>query len=134
MRSDEHDGRMSTDEGYLLDNQQAEAGRRFDALARLLDPVTFRHLEATGVTAGWRCWEVGAGGVTVPAWLAARVGPTGRVLATDIDTSWLPPNLAGVDVRRHDIGTGPAPDGRSTSSTPAWSSSTSPPGRPRSPR
>lgn len=102
---------MSADESYLLDNQQAEAGERFDALARLLDPVTFRHLDQTGVTAGWRCWEVGAGGVTVPAWLAARVGPSGRVLATDIDTSWLPADLSGVDVRRHDIGSDPAPDG-----------------------
>lgn len=96
---------------YLLDNRQAEAGQRFEALARLLDPVTFRHLDRTGVIAGWRCWEVGAGGATVPAGLAARVGPTGRVLATDIDTSWLPADLAGVEVRRHDIGTDPAPDG-----------------------
>ena len=40
---------MSDDDGYLLDNRQAEAGSRFDALARLLDPVTFRHLDA-----GWR--------------------------------------------------------------------------------
>ena len=102
---------MRADEGYLLDNRQAEAGQRFDALARLLDPVTFRHLDRTGVTTGWRCWEVGAGGVTVPAWLAARVRPAGRVLATDIDTSWLPADLTGVEVRRHDVGTDPAPDG-----------------------
>jgi Methyltransferase domain len=102
---------VSTDESYLLDNQQTEAGERFDALARLLDPVTFRHLDQTGVTTGWRCWEVGAGGVSVPAWLTARVGPAGRVLATDIDTSWLPADLAGVEVRRHDIGSDPAPDG-----------------------
>ncbi|HEY6744897.1 MAG TPA: methyltransferase domain-containing protein [Mycobacteriales bacterium] len=99
------------DAGYLLDNRQAEAGQRFDALARLLDPVTFRHLDRTGVSAGWRCWEVGAGGVSVPAWLADRVGATGRVLATDIDTSWLSADLAGVEVRRHDIGTDPGPDG-----------------------
>jgi SAM-dependent methyltransferase len=107
----EQDGRVGQDEGYLLDNRQAEAGQRFDALGRLLDPVTFRHLGRTGVSAGWRCWEVGAGGITVPAWLAARVGRTGRVLATDIDTSWLPADLPGVEVRRHDIGTDPAPDG-----------------------
>jgi hypothetical protein len=25
----------------------------------------------------------------VPGWLAGRVGPTGRVVATDIDTTWL---------------------------------------------
>lgn len=78
---------MACDRGYLLDNRQTEAGQRFDALAELFDPVTFRHLDALGLAAGWRCWEVGAGGPTVPARLAERVGPTGRVLATDIDTA-----------------------------------------------
>lgn len=95
------------DEGgsdYLLDNQQAEAGRRFEALARLLDPVTFRHIEAVGIRPGWSCWEVGAGGPTVPGWLAQQVGTAGRVLATDIDTSWMPPS-GRFEVLRHDIGT-----------------------------
>ncbi|HEV7658185.1 MAG TPA: methyltransferase domain-containing protein [Mycobacteriales bacterium] len=101
---------MATDEGYLLDNRQAEAGQRFDALADLLDPVTFRHLDAAGVGPGWRCWEVGAGGPSVPAWLAGRAGPGGRVLATDIDTGWMPAD-AGYEVRRHDVGIDPAPDG-----------------------
>ncbi|MEU9334809.1 methyltransferase domain-containing protein [Streptomyces sp. NPDC048290] len=92
------------DDGYLLDNRQAEAGERFAALAALFDPATFRHLEALGVGPGWRCWEVGAGGTSVVSWLARKVGPTGRVLATDIDTSWTasaarPP----VEVRRHDV-------------------------------
>jgi SAM-dependent methyltransferase len=101
---------MTGDEGYLLDNQQAEAGQRFDALAELLDPVTFRHLRTVGVGTGWRCWEVGAGGPSVPAWLSGQVGPAGRVVATDIDTAWMPPE-AGYEVRRHDVGTEPAPDG-----------------------
>lgn len=30
---------MPDDSGYLLDNQQVEAGTRFDALAALFDPV-----------------------------------------------------------------------------------------------
>lgn len=95
---------MTRDEGYLLDNQQAEAGRRFDALAQLLDPVTFRHLAAVGVSAGWACWEVGAGGVSVPAWLAEQVGPSGRVLASDLDTSWMPAADVAFEVLRHDVG------------------------------
>jgi hypothetical protein len=40
---------VATEEGYLLDNQQAAAGQRFDALAELFDPVTLRHLRAIGV-------------------------------------------------------------------------------------
>jgi SAM-dependent methyltransferase len=100
-------------DGYLLDNAQAEAGARFAALSTLFDPSTFRHIDDLGIAVGWHCWEVGAGGRSVPAWLAARVGPTGRVLATDIDVSWLAETgeARGYDVRRHDIGTDPPPEG-----------------------
>ncbi|MCD2195736.1 methyltransferase domain-containing protein [Actinomycetospora endophytica] len=99
---------MTSDEGYLLDNRQSQAGTRFTALAELFDPSTFRHLDRLGVGPGWRCWEVGAGGVSVPAWLAERVGPAGQVIATDIDTSWLD-GLSGVQVRRHDVGSDDPP-------------------------
>ena len=98
-----------SDDGYLLDNAQAEAGARFDALSTLFDPSTFRHVEALGIEPGWRCWEVGAGGRSVPEWLAARVGTGGHVLATDLDVSWLPGEV-GYEVRRHDIGTDPLPE------------------------
>jgi ubiquinone/menaquinone biosynthesis C-methylase UbiE len=105
------DERMSHDEGYLLSNQQAQAGKRFEALAELFDPVTFRHLAALGVATGWACWEVGAGGASAPRWLAAKVGPSGRVLATDIDTSWMPAEDAGFEVLRHEAGVDEAPAG-----------------------
>jgi SAM-dependent methyltransferase len=102
-------GGISQGGEYLLDNQQAEAGARFAALSEIFDPATFRHLDGLGIAPGWRCWEVGAGGPSVPRWLSTRVGPAGRVLATDIDTVWLagvggPP----VEVRRHEVG-GDAP-------------------------
>lgn len=101
---------MTRDEGYLLDNRQAEAGERFDALAELFDASTFRHLDQLGVGPGWRCWEVGAGGPSVPRWLGDRVGPAGRVLATDIDVSWTR-EAAGpvVEVLRHDVATDDPP-------------------------
>jgi SAM-dependent methyltransferase len=105
-----HDQQMADEEGYLLDNQQVEAGQRFDAFAELFDPSTFRHLTAVGLGQGWRVWEVGAGGRSVPAWLARQVGADGRVLATDIDTSWVS-GTAGVEVLRHDVGLDPVPDG-----------------------
>jgi len=94
---------------YLLDNRQSEAGQRFDALSVLFNPSTFRHMESLGLSPGWRVWEVGAGGPSVPAWIAARTG--GDVLATDIDTSWLDATDAPYAVQRHDIGTDPAPEG-----------------------
>jgi SAM-dependent methyltransferase len=100
-----NDRGMKRTDGYLLDNRQTEAGERFDAFAALFDPTTFRHLEGFGIGPGWRCWEVGAGGTSVVSWLAKKVGPTGRVVATDIDTSRVaaaarPP----VQVRVHDVG------------------------------
>jgi len=95
---------VARDEGYLLDNQQAEAGQRFDALAELFDPVTFRHLSGVGLGAGWRCWEVGAGGPSVPTWLAEQVGPRGRVVASDIDTAWMPRPAGAFEVLTHDVG------------------------------
>jgi SAM-dependent methyltransferase len=99
------------DEGYLLDNQQSGAGRRFDALSQLFDPVTFRHCAVVGVSAGWACWEVGAGGVSVPAWLAEQVGPSGRVVASDIDTAWMAAEGAAFEVLRHDVGVEQPPAG-----------------------
>lgn len=96
---------MKRSDGYLLDNRQSEAAERFDAFATLFDPTTFRHLEALGIDSGLRCWEVGAGGTSVVSWLAEKVGPTGQVVATDIDTSLLASVARPqVDVRVHDVG------------------------------
>lgn len=111
---------MRTD-GHLLDSSQSQkqaqnqtretgAGRRFDALAALFDPTTFRHLERLGIGPGRRCWEVGAYGTSVLTWLARKVGPTGRVLVTDTDTSRVETVACRpVEVRRHDVGTEPSP-------------------------
>jgi SAM-dependent methyltransferase len=84
----------------------------YDTLAALLDASTFRHLDRLGVAAGQRCWEAGAGGATVPAWLARRTGPAGYVLATDIDVTFLQ-EADGLpcEIARHDIGADPAPQG-----------------------
>ena len=112
---------MASEDGYLLDNRQAEAGQRFDMLAELFNPTTFNRLTALGIAAGWQVWEVGAGAPGVPAWLATQVGPRGRVLATDLDISWL--GTDGTDrhdfqalrhdfeVLQHDVGTEPPPGG-----------------------
>jgi SAM-dependent methyltransferase len=101
-------------EGYLLDNQAPQAGQRFDGLAELFNPVTFRHMDRLGVTDGWHCWEVGVGGPSIPRWLSPRVGLSGHVLATDIDVRWVEAGVAGhlggnVEVLRHDVAKDPAP-------------------------
>lgn len=46
------------------------------------------------------------------AWLADRVGPTGSVVATDLDLSWMgDPPPVGVTALVHDVTTDPAPGG-----------------------
>lgn len=100
---------MNLSEKYLLDNQQLEAGQRFDALSVLFNPSTFRHAQALGLTTGWQVWEVGAGGPSVPEYLASQAGPSGHVLATDIDTSWLGGDDSTYEVRRHDVSSEPPP-------------------------
>jgi ubiquinone/menaquinone biosynthesis C-methylase UbiE len=96
---------------YSLDNSSREAPERFDALSGMFDRCTIRHLEDRGVSESWRCLEVGGGGGSITSWLANRVGPTGRVIVTDIDPRYLEP-LAGenVEVRKHNIVTDRLPD------------------------
>jgi len=96
---------------YLLDNAAREVPGRFAALSAVFDPGTIRHLEACGVQRGWHCLEVGAGSGTIARWLAGRVGPAGRVLATDIDPRHLESlNLSNLEVLRHDVATDPLPE------------------------
>jgi hypothetical protein len=98
-------------QAYLLDNAGREDSARFAALAAILDPGTIRHLEERGITSGWHCLEVGGGGGSIAAWLAARVGPAGRVLVTDIDPRFLESlHLPNLEVRRHDIATDALPE------------------------
>jgi SAM-dependent methyltransferase len=82
----------------------------FATLAALFDPGTFCRITQLGIGRGWQCWEVGAGGGTVTAWLAERVGNTGRVVATDVDV-WALASSRGVNVEvlRHDVGAEAAP-------------------------
>ncbi len=95
---------MTDKTGYVLDNSHVAVGERFEALSRLFDPWTLRHVDALGTSAGWRCWEVGAGGPNVPGHLAARVGEQGYVLATDLDPRWMSEiEDPVVDVQHHDI-------------------------------
>jgi 2-polyprenyl-3-methyl-5-hydroxy-6-metoxy-1,4-benzoquinol methylase len=59
-----------------------------------------------GLTSGWQCLELGAGAGSIACWLAARVGPSGQVVATDIDPRFLQDlKLPNLEVRRHDIRT-----------------------------
>jgi SAM-dependent methyltransferase len=99
---------------YVFDNAvTAETGMRFSGLEATYDPATIGYLTGAGVTGGWACWEIGAGGGSIATWLAKRVGPTGSVLATDIDPRFIPASELGhLEVVRHDVTADAIPEGR----------------------
>jgi SAM-dependent methyltransferase len=90
--------------GYRLDakGRQAAEDDRLSLLETIFDPLSRRRRAM--VQPGWRCLEVGAGRGSMAVWLAEQVGPSGQVVATDIDLTYLSrlqiPNL---EVRRHNI-------------------------------
>jgi SAM-dependent methyltransferase len=89
---------------YILPHSLTGERRRLALMSSLLDPLHQSLLERLGIRSGWRCLEVGCGNGSVSEWMATRVGPKGRVLATDIDLRYIDnlhaPNL---DVRELDI-------------------------------
>ena len=87
---------------YLFDQGWQAEKRRLDALSALYDPGTQSRLEQVGIAAGWRCLEVGAGSGTVAMWMAARVGASGHVVATDLDPRFLA-EAPAIEVRKHDV-------------------------------
>lgn len=90
----------------------APSREHFDTLAALYDDATLHLVERLGIRPGWHCWEVGAGGRTVPRRLAEHVGPTGRVLATDINPAHLETGEEpAFEVLRHDLTSDPPPPG-----------------------
>jgi SAM-dependent methyltransferase len=77
-------------------------------LQECLDANSIDQLFDLGVSAGWQCWEVGAGAGSIAMWLADVVGPTGLVLATDLH----PQRIAGhhhVTAAHHNLVTDPLP-------------------------
>ena len=86
---------------------------RLRLLEQIYDPTTFAHLDSLDVQPGWSCLEVGAGAGSVARELARRVGPRGRVVATELSPSLLADlqRDATINARRHDILSGPPEPG-----------------------
>lgn len=82
--------------------RQETEEQRLGLLEQIFDPVSCQR--RSRVQPGWRCLEIGAGRGSMASWLAQQVGPTGRVVATDVDTTNLNHlNMSNLDVRRHNI-------------------------------
>jgi SAM-dependent methyltransferase len=101
-------------DGYVYDHTWTEERIRLAGLEAALDSGTREHLKRLGVGPGRRCLEVGAGGGAVAFWLAQRVAPGGKVLATDLETDFLDAEAAhhpGLEVLKHDITADELPGG-----------------------
>jgi SAM-dependent methyltransferase len=82
--------------------REAEEEERLDLLEQLFDPVS--RLRRSLVQPGWRCLEVGGGRGSMASWLAEQVGPTGEVVATDVDTRYLSQlEIPNLHVVQHNI-------------------------------
>ena len=97
---------------YLLTNTHPATADRFDGLEITFDPISIGHLDRLGVGPGDRCLEIGAGGGSVARWLATRAGPSGHVVAVDLDTRWFVHDAATpVEVVQLDVVTDTIPAG-----------------------
>ena len=79
--------------------REAAEDQRLSLLEQIYDPGSRRRRQI--VQPGWRCLEIGAGRGSLALWLAEQVGPSGEVVATDIDVTYLRrlelPNLKVVE-------------------------------------
>jgi SAM-dependent methyltransferase len=90
--------------GYLFEHGWDQERHRLDLLEQVFDPGTEEHLGRIPLPVGGRCLEVGAGAGSIARWMCDRVGPDGRVVATDLDTGFLERlTEKNLEIRRHDI-------------------------------
>lgn len=87
--------------------QRVEVRRELERLRiieQVFDHASRRRLLDAGLQAGWRCLEVGPGAWSIMTWMSEMVGPTGQVVAVDLDTKFLSDeDRPNVSVVRADI-------------------------------
>lgn len=96
---------------YLFDNRAVQTIDRFTVLESCYDQFSRQQLAKAGLTANWKCLEVGGGRGSLANWMGERVGPGGEVTVTDLDPRWasLTRHPAHVRLLRHDIVRDPLP-------------------------
>src|SRR5262249_6359478 len=97
------------DRAYVFDTTEHHGElTRLRVIEQVFDAGTRRCVLTTGVAAGWRCLEVGAGAGSIATWLSETVQPSGHVVAVDLNARFLSaidaPNL---DVLEADIRAAP---------------------------
>jgi len=74
---------------YTLPHQLTGEKQRLALMSVLLDPIERALIERLGIRPGWRCLELGCGNGSIAQMLATLVSPTGHVVASDIDLSYV---------------------------------------------
>src|SRR3954452_14801791 len=98
---------------YALDHAWHAERDRLDSLTSLYDPRTLDLCARLGLREGWHCLDVGAGTGSLARRLGERVGPTGSVVALDVDTRFLEPFATErLHVVAADVTAEPLPPGR----------------------
>jgi SAM-dependent methyltransferase len=89
---------------YTLPHDLVGEQQRLALMSALLDPIELDHIVRLEVRPGWRCLELGCGNGSIAQALAKRVAPTGYVVASDIDLSYIVDLKAPyLEVRQIDI-------------------------------
>jgi len=92
-------------DAYIFSDHDDDAERRrLQMLEQVHDPRTAQLLMRAKLRRGQACAEIGAGAGSIAGRMARSVGPTGRVVAVDIDPRFLASRPAAkVEVRQADI-------------------------------
>ena len=90
---------------YIMSHNPDDAeSSRLALLEASFDPNSRQQLLALGVRAGWRCLEIGSGRGSMARWLADQVGPTGHMVAVDINPRFLDAIAApNIEIRQTNI-------------------------------
>jgi len=89
---------------YILPHGLAGEHRRLALMSLLLDPLEQTCLSRLGISPGCRCLELGCGNGSMAKALAQLVAPTGHVVASDIDLTYVADlREPCLEVRRIDV-------------------------------
>lgn len=89
---------------YILPHRLEGEQQRLKLMSALLDPLELAHAARLGIGPGCRCLELGCGNGSISQALAERVAPDGRVVASDIDITYVERLRAPcLEIRRVDI-------------------------------
>jgi SAM-dependent methyltransferase len=87
----------------MLSHELPTELRRLQVMERMLDPEEIKILDRLEIQPSWHCLELGAGAGSIARWLAERC-PAGRVVATDVHTTFLDPSwFPNLHVVTHDV-------------------------------